>query len=96
MSQAALQISTVSPLSGGALVAGANAALAAVASGQSGTAAPSLFSTPSTALREGETWLDTGVVPHVLRLYDGTAFRVTYLANPAPDAVFLYANFGVL
>lgn len=96
MSQSALQVSTVSPLSGQGLVMGANGALAALASLQSGASQPPLFSATSIALREGELWLDTSVTPHVVRRYDGTTFTPTFLANPAPDAVFLNANFGVL
>lgn len=96
MSQSALQVSTVSPLSGQGLVAAANGALAAVATLQSGASQPTMFSVASTALREGELWLDTGVTPHVVRRHDGTAFTPTFLGNPAPDAVFLNANFGVL
>lgn len=96
MSQSALQVSTVSPLSGQVLVQTANAALAAVASLQSGASQPTLFSVASTALREGELWLDTSITPHMVRRYDGTTFTPTFLANPAPDAVFLNANFGVL
>lgn len=96
MSQAALQVSTIAPLSGQALVAAANAALAALATMQSGASQPTSFSTASTALREGELWLDTSLAPHMVRFYDGTAFRPAFLANPAPDAIFLYANFGVL
>lgn len=96
MSQAALQISTATSLSGLILLTGVNAALAAIASLQSGATQPPLFSAASTALREGELWLDTGVGVHMVRFHDGTAFKPTFLANAAPDAAFLYANFGVL
>jgi hypothetical protein len=96
MSQSAMQVSTTSPMSGLAVMLGVNGALAALATLQSGTTQPSLFSTGSTALREGQMWLDTGVIPHVVRRYDGTAFRPTFLSNPAPDVAYLASNFGVL
>lgn len=96
MSQSALQISTATSLSGLALLTGVNGALAALASLQSGATQPPLFSAASPALREGEMWLDTSIAPHMVRLHDGTVFRPTFLANAAPDAVFLNANFGVL
>ena len=99
MTQASLQVSTVSPLTGLNEVIQTNAALAALATLQSGTAAPTSFSTGSgsTALREGQLWLDTSVTPHVARIYSSTGgFVLTFLTNAAPDAVFLNANFGVL
>lgn len=96
MSQAVLQVSTVSPLSGMGLVNTANGALAAIATLQSATAAPTSFSTASTALREGQLWLDTGVVAHIVRFYNGAAFIPTYVNNAAPDAAYLASNFGVL
>jgi hypothetical protein len=99
MSQASLQISTASPLTGANEVIQTNAALAALATLQSGTAAPTFFSTGSgsTALREGELWLDTGVTPKVVRIYSSTsaAFKVTFLANPAPNAAFMASNWGI-
>jgi hypothetical protein len=96
MSQAALQVSTNSPLSGFAVGSGVNAALAALAGLQSGLTAPTTFSTGSTALREGELWLDRSLTPSMVRLYLGTSFQPTFLYNAAPDAVFINANFGVL
>jgi hypothetical protein len=96
MSQASLQISTNSPLSGLNVVFGFDNAVKALASLQSSSLAPTQFSTGSTALREGQAWLDTGNSPHVVRLYDGASFQPSFLANTAADAVFLYANFGVL
>lgn len=98
MSQASLQVSTVAPLTGTDEVIQTNAALAALATLQSGTAAPTFFSTGSgsTALREGQLWLDTGVVPHVARFYSSTGgFRVTFLSNPAPNAAFIASNWGI-
>lgn len=96
MSQASLQVSTVSPLTGLEEVQQTNGALAALASLQSGTAAPAQFSTSSPALREGEFWLDTGVTPHVVRFYNGTSFALTFINNPAPNAAFILANYGGL
>lgn len=95
MTQAALAISTVSPLSGQALLTDVNGALAAIGTLQSGTAAPTSFSTASTALREGELWLDTGVLAHIVRLHNGTTFTPTYVNNAAPDSAYLASNFGV-
>ena len=98
MSQASLQVSTVSPLTGLNEVIQTNAALAALASLQSGTAAPTSFSTGtgSTALREGQLWLDTSVTPHVVRIYSSTGgFVLTFLANAAPNAAFVAANWGI-
>lgn len=98
MSQGSLQVSTVAPLTGANEVAQTNVALAALATLQSSTAAPPFFSTGtgSTALREGELWLDTSVTPHVVRMYSSTGgFIVTFLANAAPNAAFLAANWGI-
>jgi len=95
MSQSALSISTVSPLSGQSLIIAVNGALAAIASLQSSTAAPTAFSTSSTALREGELWLDTSLpASHIVRLYNGTRFTPTYVNNAAPDVAYIAANFG--
>lgn len=98
MSQASLQVSTAAPLTGANEVLQTNAALAALATLQSSTAAPTTFSTGtgSTALREGELWLDTSVTPHVVRMYSSTGgFVLTFLANAAPNAAFLAANWGI-
>lgn len=98
MSQAPLQVSTVAPLTGANEVIQTNAALAALATLQSATAAPTSFSTGSgsTALREGELWLDTGVTPHVVRIYSSTGgFVATFLTNAAPNAAFMAANWGI-
>jgi len=97
MSQSALQVSTVSPLSGQNLLLSVNGALAAIASLQSSTVAPTSFSTLSTALREGELWLDQSLAAaHIVRLHNGTTFTPTYVNNAAPDAAYLASNFGVL
>lgn len=98
MSQASLQVSTAAPLTGANEVLQTNAALAALATLQSATAAPTSFSTGSgsTALREGQLWLDTSVTPHVVRLYSSTGgFVVTFLGNAAPNAAFIAANWGI-
>jgi hypothetical protein len=97
MSQGSLRVSTVSPLTGANEVAQTNTALAVLASLQSGTAAPTSFSTASgsTALLEGQLWLDTGVTPHVVRYYNGAAFQLTFLNNPAPSAAFIASNWGI-
>ena len=97
MSQASFAVSTVSPLSGINEVLQTNAAIKALVTLQSGTAAPTSFSTVSgsTALLEGEFWLDTSVTPHVVRFYNGASFQLTFVNNPAPDAAFLNAVYGV-
>jgi ABC-type tungstate transport system permease subunit len=98
MSQSPLQVSTASPLSGLNEVIQTNAALAALATLQSSTAAPTFFSTGSgsTALREGQMWLDTSVTPHVARFYSSTGgFIVTFLTNAAPNAAFIASNWGI-
>jgi hypothetical protein len=66
MSQASNQISTVSPLSGIALVGQANGALAALLTQYSGPSAPS---SPSV----GQRWLNTAAAPiYVLSTWDGS------------------------
>lgn len=97
MSLASLQVSTVSPLTGSAEVAQTNAALAALATMQASTVAPTFFSTNSgsTALREGQLWLDTSVTPHVVRYYSSTGgFVPSFVGNAAPNAAYIAANWG--
>lgn len=96
MSQAPLQVSTVSPLTGANEVSQTNAALAALATMQASSVAPTSFSTGSTALREGQLWLDTSTTPHVVRYYSSTGgFVRTFVSNAAPNAAYIAANWGL-
>jgi hypothetical protein len=92
VSQGALQLQTISPLTGANEVAQTNTALAALASMSSGTVAPTLGPGISGALVEGQIWLNTSVTPHRVFEYNGTAW-VPWFAHVD---LFLHANCGGL
>jgi hypothetical protein len=86
VSQASNQISTISPLSGIALVGQANAALAALLTQYSGSSAPG---SPSV----GQSWLNTSAAPiYVLSTWDGSQW--VYEGTYDTSAHQFYAPIG--
>src|SRR5882672_2250648 len=77
-----------SPLTGAAAAADINAAWAAQISLFSGTTAPTVGPGASSALVEGQDWLDTSKSVHVWKKWDGTQWCTFAAIDPVGHAAF--------
>lgn len=81
MSQSAV-ILPGSPLSGGTMIGDINATAASIISAFSGSVAPTLGPGAGGSLVVGQYWLNTGVTPNILSMFDGTTWAPVANIDP--------------